>query len=172
MTRLFRSTAALLLFAGIATLSPQRAALAASDVVVVEDYGIYEAQITGKVRAPKDISGSRNVVGNIRLIRKTRQLAAYPGRSFGFRFRVTDPSLLGKRLILRTRFPKMTNPENGKMSTGQEREFLVSTINTVQYDGYRFDYRWEMAEGMWSFEIIQDGKVLTKQSFKVIVPLN
>jgi hypothetical protein len=66
----------------------------------------------------------------------------------------------------------MTNPENGKVSTGQERSFLVSTIDTPQYDGYRFDYGWEMAEGIWSFEVMYDGKVLTRQTFKVVVPLN
>lgn len=149
-----------------------RAAVAASDMLVVEDYGIYDATVTGQVSAPRDISGQRNVVSNVRLIRKTRVLAAYPGRSFGFRFRITDPALLGKRLVLRTKFPKMTNPKTGQASTGQTRDFLVSTVNTPQYDGYRFDYRWEMAEGIWSFEVMYNGKVLTKQEFKVIVPLN
>lgn len=170
MTQHLRPAAVLLV--ACLSLAGARGALAGSDILAIEDYGIYDAVVTGQVDAPQDISGQRNIVGNIKLIRKTRELAAYPGRSFGFRFKVTDPSLLGKRLVLRTRFPKMTNPETGKVSTGQEREFLVSTINTVQYDGYRFDYRWEMAEGIWSFEIIYDGKVLTKQTFKVIVPLN
>ncbi len=172
MIRLLRpgSVAASLL--ALVLLGPADAARAASDVLIVKDYGIYDAVVTGQVTAPEDISGQRNIVGDIRLIRKTRVLAAQSGRSFGFRFRVLDPALLGKRLILRTRFPEMTNPKTGKVSTGQEREFLVSTINTDQYDGYRFDYRWEMAEGMWSFEVMYNGKVLTKQTFKVVVPLN
>ncbi len=168
MSRFIKTLAATALIAAVAAPGAVRAA----SEIVVQDYGIYEAQVTGQVNAPQDISRQRNIVSNVRLIRQTRKLAAYPGRSFGFRFKITDPSLLGKRLILRTRFPKMTNPETGASSTGQTREFLVSTLNSVQYDGYRFDYRWEMAEGEWSFEIIHDGKVLTKQSFKVIVPLN
>lgn len=172
MIRFLRPSSAAAMIVALALLVPGRAGFAASDILVIEDYGIYDAAVTGQVDAPQDISGARNIVANVRLIRKTREFAAQPGRSFGFRFRVTDPALLGKRLTLRTRFPKMTNPKTGKVSTAQEREFLVSTTDTVQYDGYRFDHRWEMAEGIWSFEVLYNGKVLTKQTFKVIVPLN
>lgn len=140
--------------------------------VVVIDYGIYTLNVTRTVKAPGDISLERNVVSNIKLMRRARQIMAQPGRSFGFRFRVTDPALIGKRLTLRTIFPKMTNPANGKSATHNDRPFVANSPTTVHYDGYRFDYRWEMAEGIWKFQLLDGNRVVAEQTFKIIVPLN
>jgi hypothetical protein len=142
----------------------------ASGQVEIKDFGFYDLSVDGSVPAPEDISGSRNVVSNIRLQRQTEEIDAQLGRSFGFRFRVTDPALMGKQLTLRTVFPPLTNPESKRTMTTQDRPFIGSS--ELLYDGYRFDYDWEMAEGIWTFQILHNGKVIGEKKFKVIIPMN
>lgn len=146
-------------------------ALAKSPVAVI-DFGIYTLNVTNTTKAPGDISLERNVVSNIRLLRQARKIMAQPGRSFGFRFRVSDPALVGRRLTMRTIFPRLTNPKTGRSATSQDRVFIPQSTGITYYDGYRFDYRWEMAEGIWKFQLLDGGKVISEQSFQIIVPLN
>jgi hypothetical protein len=143
---------------------------AASGQVEIQDYGFYDLSVDGSVPAPKDVSGTRNIVSNIRLQRQTEEIDAQLGRSFGFRFRIADPALHGKTLTLRTIFPPLTNPESKRTMTTQDRAF-TATGESV-YDGYRFDYDWEMAEGIWTFQILHNGKVIGEKKFKVIIPMN
>ena len=140
--------------------------------VEIKDYGFYDLSVDGSVPAPEDISGSRNIVSNIRLQRQTDEIDAQLGRSFGLRFRIADPSLVGKTLTLRTIFPPLSNPESKRTMTTQDRPFSVGSTDDVLYDGYRFDYDWEMAEGIWTFQILHNGKVIGEKKFKVIIPLN
>lgn len=139
--------------------------------IEIIDFGIYSLTVTRRVSAPGDVSLERNIVANVKVLRKDRVIAAQPGRSFGYQFRIVDPALAGRRLTLRTTFPELTNPETGKKSTSQERT-IVAQLNAPMYDGYRFDYRWEMAEGIWRFQILADGKLISEQRFKIVVPLN
>jgi hypothetical protein len=142
----------------------------ASGQVEIKDFGFYDLSVDGSVPAPEDISGSRNIVSNIRLQRQTEEIDAQLGRSFGFRFRVTDPALYGKTLTLRTIFPPLTNPESKRTMVTQDRPFTGSS--EVLYDGYRFDYDWEMAEGIWTFQVLHNGRVIAEKKFKVIIPMN
>jgi hypothetical protein len=164
-TWLARALAPLLLLA-LALASPA----AASGQVEIQDYGFYDLSVDGSVPAPDDVSGTRNIVSNIRLQRQTAEIDAQLGRSFGFRFRIADPALHGKTLTLRTIFPPLTNPESKRTMSTQDRTFTATGESL--YDGYRFDYDWEMAEGIWTFQILHNGKVIGEKKFKVIIPMN
>ena len=158
-------------FAPLALLALALAAPAkAAGQVEIQDYGFYDLSVDGSVPAPDDVSGTRNIVSNIRLQRQTEEIDAQLGRSFGFRFRIVDPALHGQALTLRTIFPPLTNPESKRTMTTQDRQF-TATGESV-YDGYRFDYDWEMAEGIWTFQILHNGKVIGEKKFKVIIPMN
>ena len=146
-------------------------ALAKGPMQVI-DFGIYKLHVNSTIKAPGDVSLERNVVSNIKLARQARKIMAQPGRSFGFRFRITDPALVGKRLTLRTLFPKLTNPKTGRSAVSQDRTFVAQGLHITYYDGYRFDYRWEMAEGIWRFQLLDGARVLSEQRFQIIVPLN
>jgi len=136
----------------------------------VLDYGIYSHNVLGYTDAPNDISGQRFTAANVKLLRRTQTILAQLNLTFGVRYRVTYPKLLGKRLTIAVRFPKMTNPANGKtgtklidhfVATGQERREL-----------FRFDYTWEMAEGRWLFQVLDGSNVVVEIPFKVIVGVN
>ena len=165
LTWLARAAATLAIVA-LALAAPAQA----SGQVEIKDFGFYDLSVDGSVPAPEDISGSRNIVSNIRLQRQTEEIDAQLGRSFGFRFRVTDPALHGQQLTLRTIFPPLTNPESKRTMGTQDRTFVGTS--ELLYDGYRFDYDWEMAEGIWTFQVLHKGRVIAEKKFKVIIPMN
>ena len=93
------------------------------------------------------------------------------GRSIGYRFRIADPTLLGRQLTLRTAFPPLHDPETGRTGTSQSRPFMPLSSG-VYYDGYRFDFLWELAEGLWRFQLLDGKKLLHEEVLRVVVPLN
>lgn len=158
--------AILLLAAGI----PAGAARSGPAISVV-DYGVYKLSIDHRAEAPRTISGERNVVSNIRIFRRTRTVFAQLGRNFGYRFRIADPTLLGRQLTLRTAFPPLRDPQTGRRGTSQSRPFMPLS-NGVYFAGYRFDFMWELAEGLWRFQLLDGEKLLHEEVLRVVVPLN
>lgn len=143
----------------------------ANPSVTVVEYGVFTLSVKNRVKAPGDVSGERNVVTNIRLVERTRTVFGQLGRSFGYRFRIADPKLFGRQLTLRTIFPKLRDPRTGRSGTSQSRPFIPLS-DTLYYDGYRFDFRWEMAEGLWRFQLLDGDKLLHEETLRVVIPLN
>ncbi len=136
----------------------------------VLDYGIYSHGVLGYTEAPKDISGQRFTATDVRLIRRTQTILAQLDLTFGFRYRITDPKLLGRHLTITVRFPKMTNPANGRSGTKLVDHFVAT--GEERRELFRFDYTWEMAEGRWQFQVLDGPTVIVEIPFRVIVGVN
>ena len=166
--RLFAVAAALALLAP-PVLAPARA-MAEPPRVEILDHGIYATGTRTTVPMPISVSGKMNLVSNVRLTEKTREVMGQLGTSFGFRYRIHGvPD--GANITIRTRHPRLTNPETGKSMTFGERDQPV-TDGGERYTGYSFDASYEIAEGEWSFQIIYEGRVIGEQKFKIVVPIN
>ncbi len=139
--------------------------------ISVVDYGVYRLSVEHRTAAPQAVGSQRNVVANVRIFRRTRTVFAQLGRSFGYRFRIADPTLLGRRLTQRTTFPPLHDPRTGLRGTSQSRPFMPLSSG-VYYDGYRFDFRWELAEGLWRFQLLDGEELLHEEVLHVVVPLN
>lgn len=163
-----RAIAPLVLF-----LFPAAGAEAGEKRIEIVDFGLYSTRHVRTVDAPKQIAGKREIVSHIKLTRKTNRFIGQLGRTFGFRYRVLDRTLDGKRLTFRIIFPKprLTNPKTGVTREFQDTQAIVR-YGTVGFEGYGFDHRWEIAEGWWIMQIMHNGKVLAEQRFRVLVPLN
>lgn len=146
--------------------------LAAADQPRVEilDFGTYETGTRTSVPMPISVSGKMNLVSHVRLTKETREVMGQLGTSFGFRYRIHGVPP-GATVTIRTRHPRLTNPDTGKSMNYGEREQSV-TSGEERYTGFSFDATYEIAEGEWSFQIIHEGRVITEQKFKVIVPIN
>lgn len=166
-------------FAALAMLvwaaAPSRAAdgdVKRAQRVEIVDHGIYEHTVERFEAEPRHISGERVIVSRVTLMRKTDEVDAQPGRMFGFQFRVTDPALFGQTLTLRRVVPPLTNPTTGRTSTVIERDVLIAQEGQIVLNAYRFDYGWEMAEGLWRFQVVWKGEVIAEKVIKVIVAMN
>ena len=146
--------------------------VAAADQLRVEilDYGTYETGTRTSVPMPVSVSGKMNLVSHVRLTQETREIMGQLGTSFGFRYRIHGlPE--GATVTIRTRHPRLTNPDTGKSMNYGEREQAING-SEERYTGFSFDATYEIAEGEWSFQIIHEGRVIADQKFKVIVPIN
>jgi hypothetical protein len=160
----------LALAAALALLATFSIARADQPRVEILDYGVYATGSRTTVPMPISVSGRMNLVDHVRLTEKTREVMGQLGTSFGFRYRIEGvPN--GATVTIRTRHPRLTNPETGKSMTFGEREQTVSA-GGERYTGYSFDASYEIAEGEWAFQIIYEGRVIGEQKFKVIVPIN
>lgn len=169
-TNLFvRALGALALLVLVA--APAYAADGVGQRVSIVDYGIYEHRVDRFEAEPKHISRERVIVSGVMLLRKADEVDAQPGRMFGFQFRVTDPALVGQTITLRRIVPPLTNPATGETATTIERDLVVSHENQLVLNAYRFDYGWEMAEGLWRFQVLFKGEVIAEKAIKVIVPM-
>ena len=152
------------------TTAPGKATGPARGPVVITDFGIYHVDVAGYSKAPGDVAGVRFNARNIKLIRPSHKILAQPSLVFGLRFRITDATMWGRRLRSVIVFPPLTNPKTGKSATT-----LVSTVygrNSTDVMLVRFDFSWEMAEGLWYFRIYDGNKLVMEKKFQVIVALN
>jgi len=161
---------ALALVGALAAMAPARAG--DPEQIAILDYGIYEHRVDRFEAEPRHISGERVIVSNITLLRKADEVDAQLGRMFGFQFRVTDPALVGQTLTLRRIVPPLTNPKTGETATVIERDTVVGQQGQLFLNAYRFDYDWEMAEGVWRFQVLLNGQIIAEKAIKVIIAIN
>jgi hypothetical protein len=152
--------------------APARAGDGDRQRITILDHGIYEHRVDRFEAEPKHISRERVIVSGVVLLRKADEVDAQPGRMFGFQFRVTDPALVGRTLTLRRIVPPLTNPATGETATTIERDVVITHDNQLVLNAYRFDHGWEMAEGLWRFQVVLDGQVIAEKAIKVVVPMN
>jgi len=157
--------AALVLAAGAATA-------AAEPRGKVVSYGRYEIVETGRPeKAERTVAGEVKPVETRRLIQQTDEVVGQLGNTFGFEVDLEGLPPGPVTLVVRTIHPPLTNADTGKTMTVSEYDWPVIGRHKV-YFGFTFDYRWEIAEGVWTKQLVYNGKVIAEKKFKVIVPLN
>lgn len=138
--------------------------------VEIIDHGLYVTGPATRVPMPISVSGTMNMVSNVRLTKETRDVMGQLGTAFGFRYRVEGVPA-GATVTIRTLHPKLTNPETGRSMDYGERDQTVNP-GEERYTGFSFDTTYEIAEGDWAFQVIYKGEVIAEQKFKVVVPIN
>ena len=138
----------------------------------IVNYGRYEIVETGRPeKAERTVAGEVKPVENRRLIQQTDEVVGQLGNTFGFEVDLEGLPPGPVNLLVRTIHPALTNSETGKTMTVSEYDWPVVGRSQV-YFGFTFDYRWEIAEGIWTKQLVYNGKVIAEKKFKVIVPLN
>lgn len=161
--------AALLIVGAGAALGENAAAEPRGKIV---SYGRYEIVETGRPeKAERTVAGEVKPVETRRLIEQTDQIVGLLGNTFGFEVDLEGLPPGPVNLVVRTIHPPLTNADTGKTMTVSEYDWPVAGRSKV-YFGFTFDYRWEIAEGVWTKQLVHDGKVIAEKTFKVVVPLN
>ena len=157
---------AALVFIGVAEIA------AAEPRGKVVTYGRYEIVETGRPeKAERTVAGEVKPVENRRLIQQTDEIVGQLGNTFGFEVDLEGLPPGPVNLVVRTIHPALTNSDTGKTMTVSEYDWPVAARHKV-YFGFTFDYRWEIAEGIWTKQLVYEGKIIAEKKFKVIVPLN
>lgn len=135
-------------------------------------FGRFETQRTGQIeKGERTASGELQSVSAHRLVQQTEEIVGQLGNSFGIDLRLENFPPGPATLTIRTLHPPITNPKTGRTMTVSEYDWPVTMRDNV-YFGYTFDHGWEIAEGVWTKQIVYRGRVIAEKKFKVVVPLN
>ncbi len=138
----------------------------------IVSYGRYEIVETGRPeKAERTVAGEVKPVETRRLIQQTDEVVGQLGNTFGFEVDLDGLPPGPVNLVVRTIHPPLTNSDTGRTMTVSEYDWPVAGRDGI-YFGFTFDYRWEIAEGYWTKQLVYNGKVIAEKKFKVIVPLN
>ena len=167
-----RKTAIILLLT-IATLSTFGMEIAAAQASAdIFEYGEYRTRREGEKPADRTASGTTTMISTYVLVKRTEVINAQPGVSFGVQFRLAQPLAAGDVLVFRITHPPLTNPKTGRTMTASEFDSEPGLGAGEHYVGFTFDEGWEMAEGPWMIQVVQNGKVIAERPFKIVVLLN
>jgi hypothetical protein len=139
------------------------------DRVEIVEWGIYRDERTGVAPAPLAVTGTTNLVTNVRLQQKTTTIPALVGMTFGIRYQVVGGrpgTMVRLRCVTRLPGQGVTNPRTGKIFAVSEFE-TDAVVGSTTYLGYSFDYDWEVETGPWTLEIWHDGRKLAEKTFQV-----
>lgn len=161
--------AALLVFLAFVAAAP---AAAAEPGATILSYGRFETRRTGEIeKSDRTASGELQSVSAHRLLQQTDEIVGQLGNSFGLDLRLENFPPGPATLTIRTFHPPITNPNTGFTMTVSEYDWPVTMRDNV-YFGYTFDHGWEIAEGVWTKQIVYKGRVIAEKKFKIVVPLN
>ncbi len=162
--------AALVIVLALAGAAP--AAAGDTPSATITSYGRYDTQRTGEIeKSERTASGELQSVSAHRLIQQTDEIVGQLGNSFGLELRLENFPPGPATLTIRMLHPPITNPNTGRTMTVSEYDWPVTMRDNV-YFGYSFDHGWEIAEGVWTKQIVYNGRVIAEKKFKVVVPLN
>lgn len=137
--------------------------------IVVVEFGLFNAMITGTVSAPQAVDERTNSLGDVVFYSHTSKVPARLGIHFGTRFRIVGAPanrLVTLRSVWRIPEPGITNPETGTHYR-QSISDSQSRIGETTMLGYGFDAPWEIRCGDWIQEIWFGQRKLLSQPFTV-----
>jgi hypothetical protein len=137
--------------------------------VEILEWGIYRTDDVGKLVNPRSPSGESYLAANVRLQQTTTTIPALVGVTLGFRYKVVGAPP-GAKLTLKyvIRFPRqgLTNPATAKTFLSMEND-SPTLIGGIKFEGYTFDYDWEVETGPWTLELWHGGRKLAEKTFMV-----
>ncbi|MEW6599360.1 MAG: DUF3859 domain-containing protein [Nitrospirota bacterium] len=162
-----------------------------TNVVIPEieilDYGIYEGDRLGSVRAEGTSLGNSKVynANTIKIIEKTTRIPAEIGKSFGIRyvFRGTPPDTNIEHTIkvitpglikppepepeIYDRHGRRRPPRNAAKPVSVEQWQAYAELGEPTYNGFGFEHEWEVVPGTWTFQILYKDRMLAEKSFEI-----
>jgi hypothetical protein len=167
-----RATLVMLFVLTAAVPAAPPAMAAGEPSITIQSFGRYATRRTGQIeKSERTASGELQSVDAHQLLQQTEEIVGQPGNSFGLEMRLENFPPGPVTLTIRTIHPPITNPKTGRSMTVSEYDWEVVGRENI-YFGYTFDHGWEIAEGVWTKQIIYNGKVLAEKKFKVVVPIN
>lgn len=142
------------------------------DRIEIVETGIYRAQTASIEYAPDTATRQRNILNETQLLVATTRIQAKLGLHFGMRYRLLGrPNGVTVKLTSITQYPGsgLKNPATGRLLARGEHP-LFATVGAINYRGYVFEHEWEMAPGLWTFEIWDGQRKLASQAFEVVKP--
>jgi hypothetical protein len=93
------------------------------------------------------------------------------GLSFGIEYYLEGFDSTKKKddvhFFSKIKHPKLSNPKTGNHAT-ETLENKYNYLNQKNYDYFTFEFEWEVVPGVWTFQIIEDNRILLEKSFNIV----
>ena len=134
----------------------------------ITNYGLCQFGDTNTFENPNAVTGESAIVHGVRWLRKTTQVPAQQGVSFGIEYVIHSQAdeLLQLEEVIRFPSAGLTNPATGKNQ--QQESFPTQIIaGEPSLTCYTFDYPWEIVTGTWTFQVYSEGQQILEKSFRI-----
>lgn len=141
------------------------------DQIEIIDYGIYKTQPSDEVlKTDFPVGGVFKPAYEKEFVKKTDQIPAILGLSFGYRF-IVKGNPQGQTAILKfvILHPEMVNPNNGEPFKKHiyNYESTIGQTNSFSRHSFKFDEEWELVPGKWVLKLYYKNKLLAEKSFTI-----
>jgi hypothetical protein len=132
------------------------------------DFGQLETDKEEHEESPSSPLGYFLRPTQITFINRTDRLQATKGLKFGIEYFIEgfDNNEDEVEFYCKISHPTMVNPIT-KAEQKEVYEKKTDYTNQHNFDYYRLEFDWEVVGGIWTFEIMEEGKVLVKKEFKI-----
>lgn len=160
----------LALLCGPAAAQGERITTAHVDKIEIFEHGLYESQMSRKIKAPDAPGGFVTEEVNIDHVQTTDVIPAELEVQFGFWYTIVGaPTGASVPITQITRFPApgLKDPSKAKPMLSYQSSGTLR-VGQDNFDSYSFDELWEVVPGVWTFEIWSGNKKLAEKKFTVI----
>lgn len=100
---------------------------------------------------------------------KADKLKGYRGLKFGIEYFIKGYDTGKKEKVefyCKILHPQLANPETKEQFT-ETKEAKSNYLNEANFDYLFFEYDWEVKEGIYTFQIIEDDRILLEKTFEI-----
>jgi hypothetical protein len=142
--------------------------------IEILEVGTYEARQVPKLAGGNGAPEQLQRTTDANITNSTTTVRARVGVRFGFRYRLIGEPLGGVvdlTLVVKYPSPGLRDPANSQPMAASEVP-IRRTIGDIHHFGFTFENGWEVAPGIWTFEIWRgdprEGERLVEQEFQII----
>ncbi|MCA9791433.1 MAG: DUF3859 domain-containing protein [Candidatus Eremiobacteraeota bacterium] len=139
--------------------------------IKIVEWGLYgKADERNQVDSEFTTTGTIHAVEGVRLQRRTQEVVARKGTRFGIQFVGEGEGFDRKGIVVRVLHPPMKNPKTGKFTTADQWP-AEAQVGISHFTGWLFENDWELVEGDWAIQLIDDqGQLIDQKRFRVLLP--
>lgn len=118
----------------------------------------------------KSVSGYFLYTNAVNFIDQTDVLKGTIGLKFGIEYFIqgyTPEKFKDVNFRCIITHPPLTNPETG-FSSSRTIETKNNYLNENNFDYFHFEYHWEISQGIWTFQIIENDVIKLEKRFEII----
>ncbi len=114
------------------------------------------------------ISQKRHSVAKVELIKRTTEIPARIGTSFGFRVKFFGEPGEGIVCTAKCLHPKLADPSSGRSREVQQWD-TSGMVGSDEYIGYTLDHDWELVPGQWTIQVFVGSRLMIEKTFTLSV---
>lgn len=159
------------LFLGLLLLPhPTSAVTPVTDLSLkIVDFGMYSLEATSKEPVTEAITGEKNKVSNLTLVKQATVIPLTRDVNFGFRYILESTEANPGDTVTITLMitpPPLKNPDGQTVTEGIST--WERTIGSTEYAGYVLDGTWEMVPGAWVIKLFFEDRLLGEKAFELV----